>query len=702
MAKQKNNKTVFQKRRRAIVPVLRFFAIFFICAIASSALFLIYLLRDLPRPEKFTESEIFQSSKIYDRSGEIMLYELTGDEKRTYVPLTEISLFLQQAIVAAEDQNFYQHQGIDLRGIARAILYDLKLQKAAQGASTISQQLIRNYFLTANKTIKRKTREAVLSLELERRYEKEQILEWYLNLVPFGSNLYGAQAASQALFNKQANELTLNEAAALAALVKSPSSLWPYGQNKDKLIGRKDYVLDQMTKNNFITKEQADIAKAEVLEFAVISHPIKAPHFVMFVLDYLNQKYGKEYLSKAGLKIITSLDLGIQKTAEQTLAESKKNLLYYKAHNAALVALDPRTGELLAMVGSLDYFASSTPANCSPGVNCNFDPQVNVAISPRQPGSAFKPIAYATAFEKGFTAKTLLWDLPTEFNLNCSANALQTYDQHKAKCYHPENYDGRYRGQLTMKEVLAQSRNVPAVKTLYLAGIANVVQLAQEMGLTTLTNLNRYGLALVLGGAEVKLLEMVQAYGIFARDGYKAPFNFILQIADDKGNVLESKKTDGVKILSTQTARQINDILSDNSARGPMFGYNSALFLKDYQGEVAVKTGTTQLNNDGWAIGYSPNIVVGVWAGNNDNSSMSQSSVVVAAPVWRAFMLKILPTLARAQFAKPENERTAKPALNGVSQGPHSILHFVNKNDPQGPGTSQSDSQYWHWEYPIR
>ena len=651
MPKQKSYKTIYKNRARAIWPILRFLGVLIALAMMGGALTLLLLLKDLPRPEKFTESEIAQSTKIYDREGKTILYEIAGDEKRTLVPLARMSPFMQQAIVAAEDQNFYQHQGVDFKAIARAVLYDLKIRQTAQGASTISQQLIRNYFLTANKTLKRKTREAVLTLELERRYSKEQILEWYLNLVPFGSNLYGVEEASQAFFDKSAAELSLPQAAALAAIVKSPSALWPYSTStQEKLIGRQQYVLNQMAKQGIITEEEAAAAKEEKLEFISLNNPIKAPHFVMFIREYLYQKYGEGFLSTAGLKITTSLDINMQKVAEQEVQNYSKGLPNYGAHNAGLVALDPKTGEILVMVGSRDYFGTSSPSGCAPntpGKTCRFDPQVNVTISQRQPGSAFKPVVYATAFEMGYTPETILQDTFTEFNPNCPSDGSAEKDRYGLDCYHPHNYDGLFKGSISIRSALAQSRNVPAVKTLKFVGVDNALKKAKEMGITTLTDTSRYGLALVLGGGEVKLLELASAYGIFARDGMKTPLNFILKIEDTKGNILEQAKTSSLRIISSRSSRQINSILSDNTARTPMFGANSSLYLADYANEVAVKTGTTQNNRDAWTIGYTPNIVAGVWVGNNDNTSMTQSSVMVASPLWRNFMLRVLPQLPR-------------------------------------------------------
>lgn len=699
MPKQKNNKIIYKKKKRTLRFLLKVAALGVFLAFLFGVGVFIWFFKDLPRPEKFAEGEIIQSTKIYDREGEVVLYEIFGKEKRTIVPFSVIPQHLKWAMIATEDKHFYEHKGIDLRAIGRALLYDLKIKKIAQGASTISQQLIRNYFLTLDKTIKRKTREIILTLEMERRYSKDQILSWYLNLVPFGSYLYGVEAASWAFFDKSVAEISMAESAILAALVKSPTRLWPYGKNKDGLMARKDYVLEQMRKEGYITRSQYEETKAEEVKFVPIFNAMKAPHFVEFVKAYLETKYGSTYLERKGLKVITTLDIDLQEKAESAINENIGVLEYYNAYNAAVTVVNPKTGELLAMVGSKDYFGESFPEDCKPGIDCLFDPQVNVATSLRQPGSAFKPFAYAVALQKGFTSKTLLWDVPTEFNTNCAANTLQTYDQYKAKCYHPRNYDNRFIGQLSFRNALAQSRNLPAVKVLYLAGIIPTIELAKSVGITTLTDPSRYGLALVLGGGEVKLLEMTSGYGTFAADGINSPLKFIKKIEDAKGNVLERAKQSRLKVMSYQTARQINDILSDNAARAPLFGWNSMLHIPDY--DVAVKTGTTQRYNDAWCIGYSPSVAVGVWVGNNNNESTTQPGVMLAGPIWNSIMRYALQKFPKQSFTKPEATVTTKPVLNGVFQGRHSILHFINKNNPQGDGNSRSDGQYWHWENNI-
>jgi len=643
----------------------------------------VYFIKDLPRPEKFTEGDISESTKIYDRTGEIVLYEIYGEEKRTVVPTEEIPIFLKNAVISTEDKNFFEHKGIDLKAILRAISYDLRLKRPAQGASTITQQLIRSYFLTSQKTLERKTREIILTLELERRYEKEQIFEWYLNIVPFGP-IYGVEEASQTFFGKTVSNITLAEAATLAALIKSPSYLSPYGEQILELLERKNYVLERMEGLGYLTGEEKEAAQKEEIKFQKKITTIEAPHFVLFVKDYLEKKYGDEFIKRKGLNVYTTLDYEIQKAAEEALELGAENKKPYGASNAALLSINPKTGEILAMIGSKYYFGTSSPPGCVPGKDCKFDPQVNIVFSLRQPGSALKPFIYAKAFLEGLTPKTIVWDAKTEFNLNCPASAEEIYGEYNTKCYHPKNYDGRFIGPLNLRSALAQSRNVPSVKVLYLAGLNSALDFLKEFGITSLKDKERYGLSLVLGGGEVTLFELTSAYGVFANDGVRIPPSFIKKIEDSQGNILESLKINPTRIIPSQFAREINDILSDNSARAPMFGYNSALFLPDY--ESAAKTGTTQDYKDGWIVGYTPNLVTGVWIGNNDNSPMQEkAAAILSGPIWNNFMKMVLPKFPKEKFISPKERKTGQPVLDGILPGNHSILYYLNPSDPEYP-----------------
>lgn len=696
MPRQKHYRKVYRKRKRWPGLFLKIFGLILLAIFLLGVGLFIYYIKDLPRPEKFTEGTIPQSTKIYDRTGEVLLYEISGEEKRTLVSLNEIPNYLKWAVIVAEDASFYQHQGLDFKAIGRAVLYDLKLGKFIQGGSTISQQLIRSYFLTRKKTLERKTREIILTLELERRYQKDQILEWYLNLIPMGGNLYGVEAASQTFFQKNISDISLAEAVTLASVIRAPSYLSPYEPHLDELLARKNYILERMEKAGYITEKEKLEAKEEDVKFYPNINIIRAPHFVMYVNQYLEQKYRKDFLERAGLKVYTTLDWDLQEKAEIIVKDGVENIKGYNAYNGALVALNPKTGEILVMVGSKDWYGESE--SCSEN-GCKFDPKTNAALALRQPGSAFKPFVYARAFEKGFTPNSIIWDTKTEFNVYCSPDATQIYGKYNSKCYHPKNYDGRFLGPINFRVALAQSRNVPSVKVLYLAGKDETLKLAEEFGITTLKDKEKYGLSLVLGGGEVKLLEMVQAYGVFAQDGLKIPLNFIQKIEDPGGNIIEEIKREGIKIIPSQIARQINDILSDNDARAPMFGWNSPLYLKDYK--VAAKTGTTQDYRDAWAIGYTPTLVVGVWVGNNNNTPMTKPGVTLAGPIWRSLIDEALKKFEKEEFKTPQDVLTGKPILDGILPGPHCVLHFVNKNNPPEEGHSQADAQYPNWEYGV-
>ncbi|MFH1575759.1 MAG: PBP1A family penicillin-binding protein [Candidatus Nealsonbacteria bacterium] len=617
----------------------------FLFGIFCFSLFFIYYAKDLPRPEVFTEKSFIIPTKIYDRTGDVLLYQIYDEEKRTVISLDEVPDHLKQAVISTEDANFYNHFGLDAKGILRSVLNNLKIGKAVYGGSTISQQLIRSTFLTLDKTIQRKVKEIILTLELERRYSKDQILEFYLNQVPFGSNAYGVEAASQTFFEKSVSQTSLAEAAVLASLIQAPSRLSPYGSRADDLYARKNYVLDRMFQEGYISQEEAEIAKEEVLNFANIGQSIKAPHFVLYIKKYLEEKYSDRFLKENGLKIYTTLDWNLQQEAEKIVQEGVIVNQSYNAYNASLVALSPQTGEILALVGSADWYATSSfPDGCSgTEKGCLFDPKFDIAtLGERQPGSAFKPFAYAEAFKNGFFPETILWDVKTEFNPNCTSTAAEEKDKYGMDCYHPSDYDGNFRGPISLRNALAQSINIPAVKTLYLAGLKDTIETAKSCGITTLTQpLSWYGLSLVLGGGEVKLLDLTSAYGVFANNGLKSPPVSILKIEDVEGNIVEENKKTPQRVLEENVASMINSVLSDNNARSPMFGRNSLLNIPGHQ--VAVKTGTTQEFKDGWTVGYTPSVAVGVWVGNNNGEFMSKEpGVVLVGPIWNKFMQKAI------------------------------------------------------------
>ena len=634
------------KKGGRIKTTLKTISFSFLFFVAVFLLLFLYYAQDFPRPEVFTERQLAQSTKIYDRTGEVLLYEIYGEEKRSWVPLNSIPEHLQQAVVATEDSYFYEHIGIDVKGIIRSVLINIQTGKLGVGGSTIPQQLIRSTFLTPDKTIERKFKEIILAIELDRRYSKDQILEWYLNQVPFGQNAYGAEAASLTYFNKSVSEVSVAESAILASLIQAPSRYSPYGENKDLLLERKNYILDRMQEENFISEETAQQSKEEEIIFIKNTQNFKAPYFTLWIKQQLEEKYSQEFLMKKGLKVYTSLDWEIQQIAEE---ETKKGVEYNKAlnaYNAGLVAIDPQTGEVLAMtVGTGDYYADSFPEGCISGKTCLFDPKFNIVIGlrnkpGRQPGSAFKPFVYAAAFNKGFDDKTTVIDEETNFGIWGGEE------------YIPQNYDGLYRGEVTLREALAQSLNIPSIKTLLnLAGLEESVQLAEDLGINTLYP--AYGPSIVLGGWETKLLEMTSAYGVFANDGLKISPVSILKIEDLEGNIIEENQKTPKRVLETSTARLINNILSDNEARAPMFGLYSMLHLPGHQ--IAAKTGTTQDYRDAWTIGYTPSIVTGVWVGNNNNESMSEKpSVVLAGPIFHNFMERVLKIIPQKSFIEPD------------------------------------------------
>ena len=478
----------------------------------------------------FNDRIIAQSTKIYDRTGEIVLYNAHDEIRRTIVPLEEIADHAKLASIAIEDEDFYNHYGVKPTAILRAFWINLNAGTITQGGSTITQQVIKNTLLTSDRSITRKIKEAILAIRIEQKLTKDEILELYLNEVPYGGSIYGIEEAAQVFFGKSASDLSLTESAYLAALPQAPSFLSPYGSNINSLENRKNNILQKMLDEGYISEEEYQKSLTEEVLFTKPSNnSIKAPHFVFFVLGKLEQKYGKDLLKNGGLNIITSLDWKLQQQAEETITRyGNQNRTNYGAGNAGMIALDPRNGDILAMVGSIDYFDIENEGN------------FNITLAKRQPGSAFKPFVYATAFDKGYTPETVVFDLPTEFNVNCSPQGTGT------DCYSPTNYDGSFVGPINLRSALAQSKNIPAVKTLYLSGMRESIATARNMGITTLGDYRTYGLTLVLGGGEVTLLDMTSAYGVFANDGVRNPYNYILKITDAKGDVLEEYKKNSI------------------------------------------------------------------------------------------------------------------------------------------------------------
>ncbi len=682
------------------------FAIFI--GIVFGVIFLAWIIKDLPDPATFQNRAVRQSTKIYDRTGTILLYEVHGEERRTIIPFEEIPSYVKFATLAAEDIRFYEHPAFDIKAISRAIWHNLTKspEEPLQGGSTITQQLVKNAFLTRERTIIRKIREIILAIEFERRYSKDEILWFYLNQIPYGSNAYGIEAASQTYFGKHAKDLSLKQSATLAALLKAPSY---YAANPEELNLRAEYIIDRMAKEGFISIKEAEEAKKESIKFVPFTREIRAAHFVIYIKQLLEEKYGKEMVENGGLKVITTLDYDLQNIAEKIVEEAAaKNEIQWDAANAALIAEDPKTGQILAMVGSRNFFGTSKPDGCIPGKTCFFDPQVNAAMRPRQPGSALKPFVYYAAFLKGYTPSTIIFDLPTEFNPNCTANSIPLLPE--AVCYHPKNYDESWRGPVTLKRALAQSLNIPAVKILYLVGIEEALKVLREFGITTLEQqANFYGLSLVLGGGGVKLNELTHAYSVLAQDGIFRPQVAILRVEDSEGNVLEEFEDKPKRVAESEKVRLINKILSDSAARQPIFPAGS-LDVPGYK--VAAKTGTSQDYIDAWVFGYTPNLVVGVWVGNNNNAPMKKggAGVSAAGPIMKEFMSQALNKFSPEDFPETEEPQVSKPMLSGkyviMKDGVpsvHSILYYVNKDDPLGPPPTNpmKDPQFLNWELAV-
>lgn len=684
---------LFHKKgsKRNISHIIRdVILVILILGVLTATIFLVWA-SSLKTPDlsSFDDRLLGQSAKIYDRTGKVLLYDLSQKVRRTVVPFNTISPYLKQATIAIEDVDFYNHGGIKATSIARAILANIFSLKYSQGGSTITQQVVKNSLLTKNKDISRKLKEWVLAIKLEKTTDKDTILNLYLNETPYGGNIYGVEEATQAYFAKKSSDLTLAEAAYIAALPQAPSLYSPYGQNKNLLVERKNLVLKKMYENKFITEEQYTNALKEQVTFQPKNMGgIKAPHFVMYVKDYLEQKYGTEMLEKGGFKITTTLDWDLEQKAEEIVGKYvKSNEKKFNASNGALVATDPKTGQILVMVGSRDYFDKDIEGN------------FNVAIARRQPGSAFKPFVYATGFNKGMTPSTPVYDVPTQFNSSCTTDNIPL--NQTADCYNPQNYEGGFKGLMSIRSALAESRNVPAVRTLHIVGVEDSIKTATDMGIQNLSSAAQYGLSLALGGAEVSVLDMTSAYGVFANGGEKAKTTPILKIETNDDVIVEEFSTSTKQVLPKQSALLINDVLSDRYARASIFGSN---YFGDRQ--VAIKSGTTNSSRDAWVLGYTPSISVGSWMGNNNNTPMvQQASARIIGPMWKEFMDYALTKIPDETFEEPNPiSSSTKPFLAGAWKGPnnevHSELYWLNKNDIQGsaPGYNSKDSLFRFFE----
>ncbi|HPO11449.1 MAG TPA: PBP1A family penicillin-binding protein [bacterium] len=680
-----------------------------IIGIFAFAILLTKYSKDLPDPNKLIERSIPQSTKIYDKTGEVLLYEVHGNEKRTIVELDNISKNLINATLSAEDKNFYKHKGLDFKGILRGLFKTYILGKPSQSGSTLTQQLVKNAILTNEKTIERKIKEWILTYKIEQRFSKDEILKMYLNEIPYGSVVYGIEAASETFFGKKAKDLTIEESALLAALPQAPTTLSPYKENNENLAWRYKYVLGQMKANGYITEEEYNKA----INYNIISEikprneTMLAPHFVMYIKQQLEEKYGEQVVEEGGLTVITTLDYDKQKKAEEIISSNASSLeKKYNANNAALLSINAKTGEIEAMVGSKDYYNKDFGA-------------FNVTINKRQLGSSFKPVVYVAAFQKGFTPDTVLFDAITNFN-----------------GYEPKNYTLKEYGPVSMRKALAGSLNIPAVKTLYLTGIDNVIKLAQSLGYSTISlkDKDQYGLTLALGTIEAPMIDHVQAFSVFANAGVKRNLKSILLVKDENNKILEDNTAieQGTRVLDKNIANEINSILSDNDSRAFIFGAKNNLTLKNRQ--VAAKTGTTNDYKDTWTIGYTPNIVTAVWVGNNDNKEMNKASAsMLSAPLWQEYMEYSTKNDKQETFEQPKYENKKNMMLNGswintkivkidslsgklasdftpqelIKERQyidlHSILHYIDKNDlSKEVIESPNDPEYPTWEEGVK
>lgn len=628
--------------------------------------------RDLPAPGKLIEAQANQSSGIYDRSGEL-LFSVYQNQNRIYVELKDIPKYLVQGTIAIEDKNFYTNRGFSITGYLRAIK-NIVLLKGLSGGSTLTQQLVKNALLTSERTLPRKIKELMLSIQVDRKYTKNQILEMYLNDVPYGGTAIGVQTASLIYFNKNVKDLSLAESAFLAGLPQAPSIYSPFSGNK-YYLQRTKAVLSQMVDQGYINQSQADRAYGEIenKKFAGTNLGIKAPHFVMYVREQLVKQFGEAAVENGGLRVTTTLDYKIEKEAEKIIKEEVDKLKNYRVGNGAAVVTSPKSGEILAMVGSQDYF------------NTDNDGNFNAATGYRQPGSSLKPITYAVAFSRGYTASTLLMDTQTNFKPNDNE-----------KDYIPVNYDGKYRGPVQVRFALANSLNIPAVKMLAMVGVKNAMQKAYEMGIEnwqpTEENLRNVGYSLVLGGRDVRLLDEVEAYGVFANGGLRQPLTSILEVKDSKGRTLyKYNPPSSRRIFSEEVSFLISHILLDNNARSLVFGTNSLLVVPGHT--VSVKTGTTDQKRDNWTVGYTKDLVVGAWVGNNNNAPMGNivSGVSGAAPIWNRITRFALKGKPDVPLAKPDNVIALQIDAygGGLPQGdrPTRSEYFIKGTEPTGPSS---------------
>jgi len=666
------------KRRTPLAKMTKAQLVKYLAVVSFSGLLFLFLsavvlfawyAKDLPRPDKIVRKEGF-STRIYDRN-EVLLYDVFADQQRTPVKLEDVPEHLRQATVAIEDKNFYRHQGFDPQGWLRAV-FNIIFRGRLQGGSTLTQQLVKNVLLTPRRTISRKIKEFALAIQIEKKYSKDEILQMYLNEAPYGGTAWGVETAAETYFGKKVSELDLVESAILAGLPQQPSYYSPFGENPKAYISRTKAVLRRMKEDDYISQEEEEEAfsKLEEIKFDSPTGKFKAPHFVMYIKKILEEEYGQRLVEQGGLRIYTTLDWEIQKKAQEIVSQQIEKVEKIDITNGAAMVMDTETGEVLAMVGSKDFY------------DPDYDGQVNVCLSLRQPGSAIKPVTYAAGFKQGYTPASMLVDVVTHFP-----------GGQGGKDYVPKNYDNKAHGPVQLRYALGSSLNIPSVKLLALVGVDNMLETAYQMGLATLQptreNINRLGLSVTLGGGEVRLINLVSAYSAFANGGLRVEPVSVLKVEDKDGKVLkEHKPIKGKRVLGQGEAFLINNILSDNRARLITFGENSLLNIS-YR-SVAVKTGTTDDMRDNWAIGWDPKHIVGVWVGNNDNSPMGRvaSGISGASPIWRQIMLEVLEQTPVREFAIPDNivqkEVDLISGYPGHDGWPARQEYFIQGTEPSG------------------
>ncbi len=622
-----------------------------------------------------------ESSKLYASDGSL-LYEIYKDEKRTDVPLSEMSPYFIKAILAAEDRDFYTHPGVSATSIIRAALQDIVSPNQLSGGSTITQQLVKNSILTREKSLYRKVAEAIWAMELERHLGKDEILARYINSTSFGRNSAGIEAASMSYFGKRAKDLDAAESAYLAAMPKAPSLLSPGGPNRESLDARQQYILSVMHDLDSLNAEEYIKAKTETVAFVDLKNTIVAPYFTLWLKSQLLKQFGEDAVYTGGLKVYTTLDSKMQTLAEKTVQEyAAKNKKNNRAYNASLVAINPKTGGVLAMVGGKDYYGAAEPAGCVPGKNCLFEPNTNVATSLRQVGSSFKPYVYVTAFgpDYKFTPATII------------ADSSKNFSAPGAAAYIPHNYTGQQFGKVPIRKALAGSLNIAAVNTLSQIGIQPVIDTLRAVGITA--PLQNCGLALALGACEISLLEHTGGFATIANMGKHNTVTGVDHVVGQNNKIIFQNNPENTQAINAQAAYELVDIMTDNDARSYIFGKKNPLTLADRK--VAAKTGTTQNWKDGFTMGFTPSLAVGVWTGNNDGTLMRSGAdgVVTAAPLWHAFIEGALAGTPAEDFPEPDgitrltvNTATGK-VVKGKTKGKLEVFasYAIPYNDFQLP-----------------